>query len=361
MLDVRTKLPTLGQAVLVLVLVATGLVVGRALASEGDPPAVDFDPRDEPAEYLYLDARRVLTYLPQALGGLPGNETQSLTNTRSLTLDLKGTAGPSVGSTQQEQRTSERTLTATAASRFFVLLDELADGGKLHELEFSRLDENAETLNEGDFVRIRNIGLVMPAYASDYDIHKTRKDVIAASGKRAYKPWQRRALNAFIASAGKDPRVSFQVESELAAAGDPRGVTLLIPAQYSLLAVEPTLLTGRQTLVGKVMRNLSVAEDQPLRFASDRYTDTATLASFRPALRALPRFAIKLHTDAAMQSLEQTRRRLGLDRDNETYQDRLREFRTSPLRSRKSLLRQLHRQTTVTSPGLVVLPLAIYK
>jgi hypothetical protein len=206
-------------------------------------------------------------------------------------------------------------------------------------------------------VRLLNVDLVMPSYASDYDIHKTRKHVIVASGVRAYTKRQQRAIDAFLAAAGENPRVSFLVTRE----SNGRHYSLLIPAQYWLLSAEPTLLTGQHTVVGKVMRTLRAPAGDDIGFTQERYTDSATIASFRPALRALPRFLLDYRRSAAVEALEETRRRLKLRRGDPTFRARLRELRASPFRSRARLQRKLAAGTTITAPGLVLLPLAIYK
>jgi hypothetical protein len=134
-----------------------------------------------------------------------------------------------------------------------------------------------------------------------------------------------------------------------------------LPAQYSLLSAEPTLLTGRHTVIGKVMRRLEPADPENAAFSDSKYTDVATIASFRPALRALPKFWVTLRARAARESLEETRRRLDVDEDDPGYRASVREFRRSPLRARARLQKQLAALTTITAPGLVILPIAIYK
>jgi hypothetical protein len=223
-------------------------------------------------------------------------------------------------------------------------------------VDFRKLNaDNAKDLAEGEFVRLKGVGLTMPPYASDYDIYKTRKDIIAASGVRPFTRHQRRQIATFLNAAGNSPRISF-----LLTTGDKRPVSVLLPAQYALLNAQSELLTGGETVVGKVIRNLRSA-DSGKPDLTDRYTDFATLASFRPALRALPQFVIDQRTRAGRETLQQTRARLDLRVEENSYQKVLGEFQSNPLRTRKGLQRALARQTTITAPGLVILPIAIYK
>jgi len=350
-------MPGLTQVAIVLTILAIGAAAGVAIAR--NQPDVDFafDPPEKPAEYLYLDVARVLTYLPQAEGGLPENETESIEGSNSVSVDLKGTAG-GVGGASQRKRSASRSLTPTTGSRFLSLLDHLDEDGQLKELDLDHFDpEDFDALEEGDFVRLLSADVRMPSYAADYDINKTRKHVIVASGQKAYTRKQRREINTFLAAAGENPRVSFLLTPET---GD-QLYSLLLPAQYALLSAEPTLLTGRHTVIGKVMRRLDTPDPDDPGFSEDRYTDAATIASFRPALRALPEFWVKLRASAAHESLEQTRRRLKLAEDDSGFRERVAEFRRSPLRTKARLQRQLHALTTITAPGLVILPIAIYK
>jgi hypothetical protein len=128
------KLPGAGEVAMVLVVLGVGVGLGWA-AFRGDAPSTfDFDP----PEYLYMDAGRVLTYLPQAVGGLPEDEQESIAQTRTVTVDLKGSSGPSAGASSQQQRSVSRSLTPTTASRLFSLLDRLGDHDQLAQLDLAR-------------------------------------------------------------------------------------------------------------------------------------------------------------------------------------------------------------------------------
>jgi len=274
-------------------------------------------------------------------------------------VDLKGTAGIGTGGSAERKRSASRSLTPTTGSRFLSLLGHLDKDDELKELDLEHFDrDDFDALDEGDFVRLRGADVRMPSYAADYDISKTRKDVIIASGQKAYTRKQRRQINAFLAAAGENPRVSFLLSRTV----DGRPYSLLLPAQYALLSAEPTLLTGKQTVIGKVMRRLEDPEGPDDGGFNDApYTDVATIASFRPALRALPEFWVKLRARAALQSLEETRQRLDIPQDDPGFQERLLEYRRSPFRARERLTQHLHALTTITAPGLVILPIAIYK
>lgn len=349
-------MPSLTQVAIVVTILVIGAAAGVAIAS--NDPGVDFafDPPEQPAEYLYLDVARVLTYLPQAEGGLPENETESIEGTRSVSVDLKGTAG-GTGASAQRKRSASRSLTPTTGSRFLALLDHLDEDGQLKELDLGRFDpDDFDALHEGDFVRLRGADITMPSYAADYDIHKTRKHVIVASGQKALEEQQRQEINAFVAAAGQNPRVSFLLTPEV----DDQTFSLLLPAQYSLLSAEPTLLTGRHTVIGKVMRRLGTQQANA-GFTDKPYTDIATIASFLPAVNALPEFWLKRRDVVARQSLEQTRVRLKLAEDAPGFRKRIEVYERGARRIKAQLRNDLYAKTTITAPGLVILPIAIYK
>ena len=350
-----SNLPKVGVVVTIVVIAAAA---GFAIASREPDVDFAFDPPEKPAEYLYLDVARVLTYLPQAEGGLPENETVSIEGTHSVSVDLKGTAGGAGGSAQRK-RSASRSLTPTTGSRFLALLDHIDEDEQLKQLDLDDFDpDDFNALEEGDFVRLVGADVRMPSYASDYDINKTRKHIIVASRQKAYTPKQRGKLNAFLAAVGENPRVSFLLTPK----SEGQLYSLLLPAQYSLLSAEPTLLTGEHTVIGKVMRRLdSSNSEEDAGFGSPLYTDVATIASFRAALDQLPEFWLKLRARAARQSLEETRRRLKIGADDPAFRERIEEFKDSPLRTKTRLKQQLHAQTTITAPGLVILPIAIYK
>jgi hypothetical protein len=359
-------------AVALVVVSALGVVafLGHQLWGRDASDNLQFTPPDKPAEYLYLDVARVLTYLPQLVGGLPADQREEISRTQGIGIDLKATSGAGGSGSVEEKRTLARSLTETAGSRFYQLLDRLTKRKDFHEYyaqarDADRLKEakplDANSLNhvrEGDFVRISGLELVMPSYASDYDIYKTRTDIVAASSSRSYTRKQRRQLATFLNAAGKRPRLCFVAT---VGSGDEK-LSLLLPAQYALLGAQSELLTGEQTVVGKVIRTLVPNEGSGEEgFSRERYTDIATVASFRPAVRALPGFVLDLHSRAALDSLQQTRKRLGLSKNDPSYRDRLAEYERNALRSRRTLRQALARQTTITAPGLVILPIAIYK
>jgi hypothetical protein len=349
-------MPGWPQVAIVVTILAVGAAAGFAIASREPDVDFAFDPPEQPAEYLYLDVARVLTYLPQAEGGLPENETESIEGTNSVSVDLKGTAVGAGGSAQRK-RSASRSLTPTTGSRFLSLLDHLDEDGQLKQLDLDHFDpDDFEALKEGDFVRLRSADITMPSYAVDYDINKTRRHVIVASGQKALEPEQHRQINAFLAAAGENPRVSFLLTPKVGG----QLYSLLLPAQYSLLSAEPTLLTGRHTVIGKVMRRLGTRQANP-GFIEKPYTDVATIASFLPAVNALPMFWAKRVDRARRQSLEQTRVRIDVAEDDPGFRKRIEQYERSPREYVDGLRKDLYAKTTITAPGLVILPIAIYK
>ena len=115
-------------------------------------------------------------------------------------------------------------------------------------------------------------------------------------------------------SFGADPRLPFRLE--IGHSG--RLCTIFMPARYSKLVESPSLLTGRVTVVGKVVRSLTGE--------SKIYFDVETAARYgRAVVRAEP--AVK-----------------------------------DVLALRGVAAREVvHASARVSSPALVILPIAIYK
>lgn len=287
-----------------------------------------------PAEFLYLDDERVDAYLGQLRGGLAPSERQSLsvTETRNAELGLEQVV--QVGGSIQQQRVVERRIFSRAADRYYVLEAELAvrfaDAEKVG-LRFrdlvatphgcGQIAKSAE-VRPGQIVRILGAHLRVPTYtlalakvahASQYVAPGQPDGGVSPEALSRLAERRQSGLRSFVESFGPDPRLPFRLE--IAHSG--RRCTIFLPVRYSKLAEAPSLLTGRVTVVGKIVRILLDGRNE--------YFDVETAARYgRAVLGAGPRVkkVLALPSNAAD---------------------------------------VVNASARVTAPALVVLPLAIYK
>ena len=153
----------------------------------GDAGALEQDPGIPPPEYAYLDNGRVLVYLGQIEGGLSSSEkrTRSVTDTRTGGV---AAGGVELGGSTASDQSVEETVTPTATSLFYRLLDRLGDKGYLRELDASSPPTDfARALGvvpEGFFVRIAGCRIRVPTYIQ-------MREIIVDSGNEitADKAW----------------------------------------------------------------------------------------------------------------------------------------------------------------------------
>jgi hypothetical protein len=282
-----------------------------------------------PEEFLYLDDERVDAYLGQLRGGLSPTEQRSLRLTKKIDARLGVEPVVQVGGTAEKTESIERTVFLRAADRFFQLESELearythVDVG----LEFKEIEARSNAcpeikkllrIKEGQILRILGANLRVPAYAlalakvahADQFHTDYQKKVSNKTFARLAQEGQR-GLKRYVKSLGDDPQLPFWIK--------PKGrCEVFMPARYSKVNDAPSMLTGPVTIVGKVVRRLTKGEQT--------YFDVDTAVRWERALR---------------ESTPGVRRTLGLNR---------------------RWLRQMVNSTaTVHYPGLVVLPLAIYK
>jgi hypothetical protein len=349
--------------------VVVGLAIAFATASGADTDDSDArlgeDPGIAPAEYLYLDNARVLTYLSQMAGGLRESEERSITQTRSLEAGVEN-GGFKAGGSAQKQSFVKQVVTPTATSNYFRLLDGLQDRaeheGRIVEVSAAELaDKVWRKIGEGSFVKVTGVRLTLPKYAADYFfLRRSGSPRLRRFGNLAdtfeLDTRQMRRINWWLGRFGKNPRITFNFE--VPRRGGP--VRMLVPAQYGALADEQSLITGGSlTLVGKVVRKVDAPDDS--------FVDAQTLGLFAPALGAMPRFLIRRkraaergysralrrgsrHLDAAPELRAPPRERLKHARQAKTE-----------MTSRDNLLRNLKDSTRLDRAGLVVIPVAIYK
>lgn len=342
-------LPAFGAGLLAgaAVVVAAWLLGGRT----GDT-LVD-DPGIPPPEYAYLDNARVLAYLAQIEGGLSTSEKRTRQVASSGTGGVSA-AGVQVGAARSREEFVEQVVTPTATTRFYRLLDRLGAKGYLRELDAAAapatLRSSLRPVEEGEFVRLRRCRLWMPTYADLLGlIRRSRGTVTAAdvfggvggstqrlaeaavlaraaanpergsvgTGVIALPPRLERAWPAaarrYAAAVPANPPTAF-ASCHGTPTPKPRGVDLLISVPLASLSGVDSLLAGPVTVVGKVVRRV--------RSDADVYVDAASYTAYSTAVEAF---------QAA----------IGLDEP--------------------PLATELATDVTVLAPGVVLLPVAIYK
>lgn len=317
--------------------------------------ALEQDPGIPPPEYAYLDDARVLNYLGQIEGGLSNSETRSRKVTDTRTGGVAA-GGVELGGSSSGEQSVQETVTPTTTARFYRLLDRLSDKGYLRELDASgRPAAFANALGvvpEGFFVRIAGCRLRVPtyiqmneiisdsrhaisadrawltaAYGTDEERMATKMAEAEASGANAMtglgvyaltpadERRLTRAAKRFDAAIGANPPVPLASCAGKQLDGR-RKPDLLFPVQLDALTKERSLLAGPVTIVGKVVRQV--------RHPGDVYVD---------------RKAVAAHSDAVFE----------LD-------EALGDFQGDA-----SLSGELTADATVSPPGAVILPIAIYK
>lgn len=348
------------------VIAVFALVIGYSWGNDESDASLSEDPGVAPAEYLYLDNARVLTYLSQVGGGLTQSEERSITQTRSLNAGVQS-PGFSAGGTAQNQSFVKQVVTPTATSNYFQLLDKLQDRaegeGQIVELSAEQLadEERWRKIEEGTFLKVRNVPFTLPDYAADYFfLRRSGSPRLRGFGNlgQTFKldREQRRQVQAWLRRFGKNPRITFNFDI-------PRGggpVRMLVPAQYAALADEQSLITGGSlTLVGKVVRTVKTE--------ADTFVDSQTLGGFAGALGSTPRFLIDRKRAAeklyARKLLKGSR---DLDAAPELRAPRAERVKRanqakSEMTTKKNLLSDLNQSTRLDRAGLVVIPVAIYK
>lgn len=342
------------------VLYVTGNGEPRPAAGPGRPAA---GPGIPPAEYLYLDNARTLAYLSQINYGTLEREERSISQSKSLEAGIE--AAPfKAGGSAQRQSFIKQVVTPTAMSNFFELLEKLRKmrRGKMVETPASNLlPERWDDIKEGSFLMVTGVSFELPPYATDYFFLRrsgrprlrrvgpiARRFNFNAKEKAAVKKWLRRL--------GKNPRITFSFE--LPREDGP--VRVLVPTQYLALADEQSLITGGEmTVVGKVVRKVDGERDE--------FVDGQTLSSFADGLARVPHFLIRLKQRADDEYIAKLRK--GSKDPNDPPELRAPKSERTKLvrqllRSRtteKNLVANLRDATRVDRPGLVLIPLAVYK
>jgi hypothetical protein len=250
-------------------------------------------PHRRPYEYLYLDSERVDSFLGELDDGsvrsFSRQETESSNASLGFQLDTVGSAT----ATEGKQLTVSAVVTKTEADNFYSLLEQL-EGGMLKTVNMAsprlstQLSQRAVPI--GTMVRIENAFPRLPPYLSSYPLlryarfetgspafEKPLLSDYSLSRYTAGGAVERERLT-FIKRVGPDPRLPFSVE-----AGG--GLTILIPARFADLTGDPSLLSARLTIVGKVAFNVEkgpeTGQDEEKGFG-----DGASEDAYLPALLA---------------------------------------------------------------------------
>jgi hypothetical protein len=290
-----------------------------------------------PVEFLYLDDERVDAYLGQLRGGLSPTEQRSIRLTERHQAQAGFDQVVQLGGSTEHEETINRSVETNAADRFFLLESEL-------EARFKDVDDvrlrfksilaprdacaeirRLEEIKEGQILRILGANLRVPTYALAL-AKVAHADQFRPPGQDEVSPKQlarlaregQRGLKRLVKSTslGADPRLPFWLQ--IHPNRPKKGCQVFMPAQYSKVIDAPSMLTGPVTVVGKVVRRLTRLEGT--------YVDVDSEVRWESALR---------------RSGPRVRRLLGLDE--------------------LGIRTVVNYSATVEYPGLVLLPLAIYK
>jgi hypothetical protein len=275
--------PVIVLAILVLVvLVITGAIDWHLHASSPGKPKAD--------EYAYLDSARVASYLGQVSGGDVQSENREEISKQdsgfALELSNVGKATSSRGS----QVTRNVVVSQTQADKFAELLSGLESEPTFTKLDASRCDFGKQlaspAITAGTTVLIKNAFVRMPPYLSmypelRYGLYRLRtQHAFGAAPLTSFQEvdesvrgTSRLEREHFKKEVGKNPRIPFSItvpytSKEVSAckstleARDHREVrkgalevTVFLPARFARLTGEPSLLSRRLTIVGKVVSN----------------------------------------------------------------------------------------------------------
>jgi len=342
-------------------LIGAGALVAVWVAFGGSSDSLSADPGIPPPEYVYLDNGHVLAYLSQIEGGLSANEKVSEQVSRERSGGVSA-SGIQVGGSVSQQQFVERVVTPTATTRFYRLLDRLHAKSYLHTVDVAdglpTVARELRDVPEGDFVRVRNCRFVVPNYAQlALDVRQAHGHWSPSNGpntpsatalfhaeQAAHPPPKgtpltgmplallkhklppaevRNAAEKFASAVRTNPRVPAASCSGDDAA-KPGGLDFLFPFQLGALNDDPSVLAGPVTIVGKLLRSV--------HRESDAYVDDRSLATWLTPTSSM---------DATFM------RDLGPD----AY-DAL---------NARTMWSELQTDVSVLAPGVVILPIAIYK
>jgi hypothetical protein len=309
-------------------------------------------PPGGPAEFLYLDASRVATYLGQVEGGKVDSENL----TRKLTQNLNAKAASSqlggVEATKARELFAERTVKPTAASSFFALRTRLRDANVVSEIRPRYFKEDVEPLREGTFVEFKTSALLSPIYINAYLAVLHAGTLAAIFPDSASK---QAAAKSFFNEVGPTARAVFALQPyrrlpDSASSGrlGRKPFVYLMPITAPLLTSERSLIKyggGSYTVLGKLVRRFpeSTSHHYPA------YIDSATDETWERALALAPGELLCRTTPACARAIRLGGGLSGARRTKEIEA------------TRTQILGALKKQTTIPHRGAVILPIGIYK
>jgi hypothetical protein len=347
----KAFLPYAGTAV-VAVAVAAALIFITRQSDDPSPSPGSYETVLPPDEFLYLNGAKILTYLSELEGGESGSIHKLAKEVRVLTGTV-GADGASIGATSQHESSAESTLVRTEAAELGLLLRDLGEDRK-HGVDYESisLDEPGSLgeLREGELVRFVTRWLSSPGYIRPYVVvHGSatfgalfpRTNGGQASIERAKK--QGELAKAFAHQVGGNPRITFMVDPPEEAEDAP---TIMLPLSYSGLTTERSLLEknragytgGRVVVFGKVARVFPEGHARCTEGpACAVYTDFATREVWKHPLEQASNYLV------------------------EHVSHNCRSRAAQKESGRKCFLTELESETELSSPGAVIVPIAILK
>ncbi|MDX6625975.1 MAG: hypothetical protein QOE56_964 [Solirubrobacterales bacterium] len=371
--EFKNHFAVVGASVVVLV-AAVGvysLVSGR-LSGGGSSNAQPFEARMAPAEFLYLDGARILGYVAQLEGGEIGTVHRISKEISQVSGEATANGLLKIGASSQHENLADSTITRTESSELGLMLDDLRrdprPGVSIHPITLDNA-ANLNHLREGWLVRFATGALLSPGYIRPYVVVRQSATLAAlfpqAAGNQAdaeRAEIQRRKAESFAKQIGPNPRITFAVAPPRAERGAP-SLKVLMPMRYRNLTDERSLLEkgrdqytgGKLIVIGKVIRIFKqhgkpceVGDAKCLLELPPEYTDFATQEIWRSPLEQASNYLIEKVSHSCR--TPRTREELvGPDKPSKLIE------------GRACFLAKLKRQTQLYAPGVVILPLAVYK
>jgi hypothetical protein len=373
------------------VVVATLLI--RSATERSGSASVEELPRPDtpPVEFAYLDGSRVLAYLGQAEGGLSKSEKRSLGSSQSVTASLSAGTAAQVGAASQSQQSSEATVSPTVADRFYRLLRVLRvnggaetctrrlghsapwmgtiDAGVSPQNTEEHIKQQLSCIGEGNVVRIFNAHLYLAPYASVLTRVRYALPYLGDFGRRRHPaeapvpPDLQRALGDYRRRVGRDPRLPFVLPAITNYLDNPQEtVTFFVPTRYRGLTAEPSLLSGKVTVVGKILyadlrrgttsTGAATRQSTPRERFPREYVDFQTIETFGSALKKARSTLLEELGVCPVALPARPARPQPAQRSSPSQTCR---------RQRESVIDQVGRSVTFPAPVVVVLPLGIYR